>query len=111
MKTVTDLRPKKVRLLGREYTFKYTEDIEELGLCSPSSCKIKIREGQHPVEEADTVLHEIMHGLCFLMNLGLTDDGEEHVVRKLATGLTQVFVDNPDLLTYLANAGPPPRRR
>ncbi|QDB71009.1 hypothetical protein bb8_p34 [Bordetella phage vB_BbrP_BB8] len=111
MKTVTDLRPKKVRILGREYDIKYTPDIVELGLCYTDKCQIKIRDDQHPVEEADTVLHEVMHGLCALMNLNLSDEVEEHVVRKLATGLTQVFMDNPHLVTYLANAGPPPRRR
>lgn len=111
MNSFTDLRPKKVRILGREYKIKFTEEITELGLCSPWKCKIQVQEDQHPVEEADTVLHEIMHALCALMNLNLTDEVEEHVVRKLATGLTQVFVDNPHLLVYLANAGPPPRRR
>lgn len=111
MKTATDLRPKKVRLMGREYSIKYTDDLQVLGDCTPSKCQIRIQEGQHPVEEADTVIHEIMHGICYLMNLDLSDEMEEHVVRKLATGLTQAFVDNPNLLTYIANAGPLPRKR
>lgn len=111
MKTVTDLRPKKVRILGREYSLKYTEDITELGLCDTAECKITIQEGQHPVEMADTIVHEIMHGVFYLMDVGLNAEQEENVVRKLATGFTQVLMDNPHLLTYLANAGPPPRRR
>lgn len=111
MKTATDLRPKKVRILGREYDLKYTGDITELGLCDTTECKITIRDDQHPVEMADTIVHEIFHGVCYLMDLGLNAEQEENVVRKLATGFTQVLMDNPHLLTYLANAGPPPRRR
>lgn len=111
MKAVTDLRPKTVRILGREYTIKYSEDITELGLCDTEDCEITISEGQHPVEMADTIVHEILHGVFYLMDVGLSSEQEEFVVRKVATGLTQVLMDNPHLLTYLANAGPPPRRR
>lgn len=111
MKTVSTLRPKKVRILGREYDIEYTDSIKELGLCTWTECKIQIQEGQHEVEEADTVLHEILHAIHALMNIGLSSKVEETVVRKTATALIQVFLDNPQLVTYLANAGPPPRRR
>lgn len=109
MKTNTAPFPKKVRILGREYKVKISDDLDALGICSPWQCLIEVQEGQHPVEEADTVIHEIFHALCFLMNLGLTEKQEENVVRKLATGFTQVLLDNPHLLTYLANAGPAPK--
>lgn len=109
MKTNTSLRPKKVRILGREYKVKYSDDVGALGTCAPTQCRIEIAEDQHPVEEADTFVHEIFHALFFLMDIGLTEKQEENVVRKLATGFTQVLLDNPHLLTYLANAGPAPK--
>jgi hypothetical protein len=111
VKTVDDLRPRKVRILGREFTIKYTEDATELGLCDTVDCEITIQEDQHPVEMADTIIHEIFHGIFYLMDVGLSSEQEEFVVRKIATGFTQVLMDNPHLLTYLANAGPPPTRR
>ena len=111
MKTVRSLRPKQVRILGREYTITWDEDLGVFGMCDTESGEITVRPGVHPVEEADTVIHEILHAIAFLMNIGLSDKVEENVVRKMATGLTQVFMDNPHLLTYIANAGPAPRRR
>lgn len=111
MKTIESLRPKKVRILGREYNINYTEDLKPLGQCDVEECTIQVRTNVHPVEEADSLLHEIMHGVFYLTDVGFSAEQEEHVVRKLATGLIQVFMDNPNLLTYLANAGPAPRRR
>lgn len=110
MSSFEDLRPETLRLMGREYTVTYTEDLEELGSCAVEDCSIEVRDGQHPVEEADTVLHEVLHAVHFLMDIGLTPKMEEHVVRKMATGLMQAFADNPHLLMYLANAAEPPRR-
>lgn len=105
------LRPEVVRILGRDYTIDFTDDINSLGLCDPEVCEIAIREGMHPVEEADTVLHEILHGLMFTMHVGLSFNKEEEVVSRLSTGLMQVMQDNPELLTYFANAGTPRKRQ
>lgn len=98
------LLPKKVRILGRDYKILIKDDMEGLaGECRCTACQIDIQDEQHPVEEADTVLHEILHAIHYLMDIGLSHKLEEHVVRKVATGLTQVFLDNPKLLIYLAN--------
>lgn len=106
-------RPKTIRILGRDYKVYYRDDMGEgfYGLCDPEDCEIDIREGLHPVEEADTVLHEVLHAVHFLMDIGLNPRMEENVVRKTATGLIQVFADNPRLLAYLTEALSPSRRR
>lgn len=111
MKNFEDLRPHKLRIMGREYTVRYPEDLEVLGECRAEDCEIDVQDGQNPVEEADTVIHEVLHAIHFLMDIGLSHKVEEQVVRKMATGLMQVFADNPHLLMYLANAAEPPRRR
>ncbi|ATS93376.1 hypothetical protein HOS41_gp15 [Ralstonia phage DU_RP_I] len=91
--------------MGRKFRVSYKDDLDgDLGYCEPTKCKIEIENGQHPVEEADTVLHEVLHAVFYLMDIGLSAEEEEHVVRKVVTGLTQVFQDNPRLLAYLANA-------
>lgn len=53
------------------------------------------------VSHANTILHEIMHGIIYQWNMELDDKVEETVVSGLANGLTTVFVDNPQLLDYL----------
>ena len=53
------------------------------------------------VSHANTILHEIMHGIIYQWNMELDDKVEETVVSGLANGLTTVFVDNPELLGYL----------
>ena len=44
----------------------------------------------------DTLLHEILHGVWNEYNLQEGDD-EERTVSTMATGLTQVFLDNPKI--------------
>lgn len=51
---------------------------------------------------ADTVLHEVLHGIFHTSNIK-GRDGEERVVSALATGLIQVFRDNPKFLKWLAH--------
>ena len=54
---------------------------------------------------ANTVLHEILHGIIYQYGLGedLKEVKEEKIVNTLANGLITVFVDNPELLDYLKN--------
>ncbi len=54
----------------------------------------------------DTVLHEISHGLYRAAGLD-KKSSEENIVTAMATGWTQVFRDNPALLTWLYQMIPP----
>ena len=53
--------------------------------------------------QAETLMHEILHGVWYAYNL---EDGlkEEAVVTALGTGLMAVFVDNPDLMKVMMDA-------
>jgi hypothetical protein len=51
-------------------------------------------------ETVDSIVHEVLHGVWKMMDLGLEDE-EEHVVTALATGLTTVLRDNPTLFPKL----------
>ena len=100
-----DMRPAFVRVLGRNIPINFDHDNpDELGQFDYADQEINIADGQKPVEESDTVLHEILHAIWYNMDIG-HNKVEEHVVRKLATGLTQVFQDNPALVQYLVDAG------
>jgi len=98
------LRPDAVRIMGRNYVVIYEDDsllgTENLGLCNNSQCVIVVKDGQHPVEEADTLLHEIFHAVWYCMSISSGGAAEEEVVRRMASGMLSVIMDNPDLLKY-----------
>jgi hypothetical protein len=48
----------------------------------------------------DTLFHEIYHAIYVNTGLGYASS-EEHVVSAMATGMTQVYRDNPALVTWL----------
>ncbi len=56
-----------------------------------------------PMRLCDTVLHEVGHAIWWVYGLR-NDTKEEEVVSLLATAWTQVFRDNPWLLTWIAEA-------
>lgn len=66
-----------------------------------SSPEILIHPGQKPMEEANTVLHELVH--MFLANAGnpLGERQEEMVAELISNGLTEIFVRNPSVLPWL----------
>lgn len=52
------------------------------------------------LNQLDTVLHEVFHAIYWAYNIEDRDD-EERTVATLATGLTQVLRDNPQVLKYI----------
>lgn len=99
------LRPRTLKVLGRTYVCSYEPALNlgvgNVGLCDNANMVIHILDGQHPVEEADTMIHELLHAIWFIMSIDQGDVDEEAVVRRLASGLIGVFLDNPELLAYL----------
>lgn len=100
-------RPTALRIMGRTYTVVWEDDsllgTDSLGRTYSQQCAIVIRTGQHPVEEADTVLHEVFHALWYTMSIAEGGADEEAVVRRMASGMLQVFMDNGHLLNYFTD--------
>lgn len=98
------LRPKVSKVMGKDYVIKFvsTSPIahENLGQCDHKKMLICIEEDQVPVEELDTVIHEILHAIWYQMSIGEGPMEEEPIVRRTANGLLQVILDNPALLKY-----------
>lgn len=98
-------RPRIIKVLGRAYVISYEPALNlgatSVGLCDNSNLVIHVLDGQHPVEEYDTMIHELLHAIWFIMSIDYGGLDEESVVRRLASGLTGVFLDNPELLAYL----------
>lgn len=96
-------RPFSVRVLGKVFLIAFIpqnplSNDETFGHCDMAKQVINIHDGLTPTEEADTVLHEVIHAIDETIGTGLT----EHQVHHLACGLFGVFQDNPELAEYLA---------
>ena len=67
---------------------------------------ITITNGLGPLDEANTLLHEILHGIAYINSLTQTgqpldkENSEEVVINTMTNGLAQVFRDNKWLLPY-----------
>ena len=67
---------------------------------------ITIQNGLGPLDEANTLLHEILHGISYINSLTQSgqpldkENSEEVVINTMTNGLAQVFRDNKWLLPY-----------
>ena len=74
--------------------------VEEAGLYLPGEHQVVLQEGQKWHEEANTLMHELLHVICHCYNLGLSYKLEEKVVSNMTNGLMEVLSRNPELLKY-----------
>lgn len=94
------------------YTYKivqrdkeWFDDVEAYGNTWTEKKIINIALVSDAVTQLDTLLHECMHALWSFYYLEDTAK-EEEVVSKLATGVTMLFIQNPELLElYYENLG------
>jgi hypothetical protein len=95
------LRPPKIRVLGKDYSVKYTNDApvddEAQGHCDYLKLKISVRDGLPAEEERSTLLHEALHCISHAMGLHFS----ESKIERLETGLFALLTDNPALVAYL----------
>lgn len=73
------------------------------GQYSPEESNIFINSKKDPQEFPNTLLHELMHAVWDNYNLSELDK-EEKIVTMFANGLTQIFLTNPEVLSYLQGA-------
>ena len=64
--------------------------------------QIRICPGLDDGVAAQTLLHEILHGLWY--HYGLPDQGEGDAVNRLSFGLAAAMRDNPEVFRWLAAA-------
>jgi hypothetical protein len=99
------LRPRIIKVFGRAYGIYYEPvlsfGVPTVGMCDNYNLEIYVLEGQHPVEEANNLIHELLIAIWFTMSIDHEGLDEEGMVRSLASGLVGVFLDNPKLLAYL----------
>jgi len=98
--------PTSLSVIGREVPVKVVEELpNQLGEFDYNDYVIKIKSGQHPLAEADTLLHECIHAIddCFQLNMS------ERQVYCLAVGVLALLRDNKIMLPYLTEAIEKPR--
>jgi len=104
-------RPVELKIMGRKYVVNWYLETPmgqmNLGQCDNRHMIIDMLAVQHPAEEADTLIHEVLHAIWYTMSISEGGADEEAVVRRMATGLTQVFLDNPHFLKYLSSVKNP----
>jgi len=99
-----EARPQSVRILGKTHSINYKPSDEmqnSYGLCFNGRQRIDIQGDLPSGEEADTVLHEILHAILFQMAVLLPTEIEEQFVRPAASGLHAVLQDNPQFAKWL----------
>jgi len=98
--------PASLNIVGREVPIRVVDVFpEQLGEYNYDDYSIKIKSGQHPLAEADTLLHECIHAIddCFQLKMS------ERQVYCLAVGVLALLRDNRDMLAYLTEAIEKPR--
>lgn len=98
----------KVRLGHLDYTIvemDYLNSKDAYGLYVAESQEIQLCKGMGAHRGGEVLLHEILHGIVDVGNLGyLLKDNEEPVVRGIAIGLATAMRDNQKLFTDILKA-------
>lgn len=71
------------------------------GYTRKDDAHIHINIHSNKVNNANTLLHEVLHAVVYTQGMDLSDDMEETVVNALSNGLTQVIRDNPQFIHYI----------
>jgi len=98
--------PEKIKIGYRDY--KLEEWKQTVASANDAHGQFFAKEGiigytveEKGVSHANTILHELLHGIIYQWDIELGEKEEEHLVNALSNGLTAVFVDNPNLMDYL----------
>lgn len=93
--------PKTIRLLGKDIAVTQEKpadtDDDDLGSWNDISLLVYVKPDQLPIEEIDTLVHEAIHGISYIMDLDL----EERQVRLLGSALTALLQDNPEFAAFI----------
>jgi len=76
---------------------------DSFGRCSPNDLTLEIDETLVPQRMLNTLIHEINHAIYWSYSIA-EEDKEERIVTLFANGWTQIFKDNPEVLTFIKEA-------
>ena len=92
---------KQLRIGARLYEIQWRDTgPDNYGLFYKSASVIAVDPEVSEQQRRDTLLHEIIHGVLY--HAGHSSGHDELLVSGIASGLCQVFRDNPELAAVLA---------
>ena len=90
--------PEYVNIIGKSYIVSMIDRPEgDYGECFSDQCRIEVAAYQCHEQRADTLLHEVMHGIDHEMHSNMA----EAQIRRMSTGLLCVLRANPALVEFL----------
>ena len=97
--------PEKVKVAGIDVKLidwcpEEADEFGAYGIFSAGRSLIKVDTSKDEVKVIETLIHEVLHAICAGYHIR-EDDDEERTVSVMATGLTQVFRDSPELLDLI----------
>lgn len=98
--------PRTIRVGPMTYKVTYDPLLQDaVGETKAEKLTIKLRPGQAPDYEADTLLHEVLHAVMTHAPIDLTTEQEEHVCLAIAPVLLDTLRRNPKFTDYLLGRG------
>jgi hypothetical protein len=96
----------KIKILGYDYKLILSKEIgsDELGRCDYTNQIIYLNAKQGEDSLKDSLLHEIIHAISYLMGLK-DEDPEEDFVTRISTGLRSVLIQNRWLVKWCFCSG------
>ncbi len=96
---------KTIRIGGVDFEVRSNPELsiaaDACGRISVNVSRIEVEPSMSQQHQAQTILHEIVHGIIRISRLGdalQNSDDEDRFVDGLAYGLLQVIRDNPELI-------------
>lgn len=99
--------PKKIYLLNHEYDFSihpYEELDECWGRANPLRGWIKLATELGHDQKFSTLLHEVVHCIIELNDLGKGDDLKEHTISIIAAGVYSFIKSNPAIVRAMLDS-------
>lgn len=101
--------PESVKIFWNDYkvetwTPKQAFAANRWGEISYNESVIRIDGGASDPQQAETLIHELLHGIFHTMLPDLDGDQSENMVLKMSAGLATLIRDNPDVFDWIVEA-------
>jgi len=97
--------PEKVKVAGYNIAIKdwpphAASASRRYGEFSANEMEIRIDMSMHSEKVLDVFLHELYHAVFWVYGIR-DEDKEERICDQLSAGMSQVYIDNPDILRFI----------
>jgi len=97
---------KSIKIGAFDMSIKYMEwdeynEGDAEGNFSSFTCSIKISKNQNRRQTADTILHELIHAIEYVMAAATKRGDSECYVDSMASGWGMVIRDNPEFIKWI----------